>query len=292
MTLDQLIAFNAIVKAGSFRGAALAIRISQPAISIAIKKLEEELSLTLFARDRYRATLTPSGKAFYEKTQIFLNDGEALKKFGKTLGSGVEPEIRIAVEVTNPLPTILEHLKTFFDNHPHTQLILQINNVGGSLALLLEGKVDFAFTPELPKNSEKLRHIDSIKTGLVEMIPVHHRTLFAKNKTLTEADLQQKNQIIVSAGESQATTKSYGILPEGKKWIVSDFMVKKAIIMAGLGWGGLPDYMIQEELKKKSLLPVGKQIQTATFKTYGLRKNDTHHGPVATKLWEYLKKSF
>ncbi len=67
MKHDQLLAFEAIVTTGTFRGAAERLNKSQSAISHTIRQLEVELELTLLSCDGYRPRLTPEGQVFFAR---------------------------------------------------------------------------------------------------------------------------------------------------------------------------------------------------------------------------------
>ena len=104
--------------------------------------------------------------------------------------------------------------------------------------------------------------------------------------------MRDKNQIIVTATDPYSTKKNFGVLEDGRKWLVNDFMVKKEIIAAGLGWGGLPDYMIKDELKKKSLTTISNaKAAPLEFKTYALRRKDMTYGKVGSELWKSLEQN-
>ncbi|MEM8951333.1 MAG: LysR family transcriptional regulator, partial [Pseudomonadota bacterium] len=62
MTLDQLLALDAIVATGTFRGAAERLNKAQSAVSHQIRKLEDRLRFDLFSRDEYRPRLTTEGE--------------------------------------------------------------------------------------------------------------------------------------------------------------------------------------------------------------------------------------
>ena len=72
--LNDLQAFRAVVDKGSFRGAAEAIRISQPALSRRIEKLESALDVKLFERTTRRVSLTMVGRAFLPQVERMLDD--------------------------------------------------------------------------------------------------------------------------------------------------------------------------------------------------------------------------
>ena len=72
MTLDQLVALDAIIATGTFRAAADRLHKAQSAVSHQIRKLEAELNFDLFSRDEYRPRLTPEGEVFFRETARVL----------------------------------------------------------------------------------------------------------------------------------------------------------------------------------------------------------------------------
>src|SRR5690242_4520553 len=103
MTLDQLLAFQAVASLGSFSAAAAQLHKSQPAVSKLVQNLETELGLTLFDRSAYRATLSNAGKLFHERASHVLESTEALRTFGLALAGAAEPLVRLVVEAVTPL---------------------------------------------------------------------------------------------------------------------------------------------------------------------------------------------
>ena len=72
--LNDLQAFRAVVEQGSFRGAADAVRISQPALSRRIDKLEDALGVRLFERTTRKVSLTQAGRRFMPSVERLLDD--------------------------------------------------------------------------------------------------------------------------------------------------------------------------------------------------------------------------
>src|SRR2546428_4936171 len=108
MTYDQLVAFTSVAAEGTFTGASDALHKSQPAVSKLIRNLEGELGVVLFDRTRYRATLTDSGRVFYERAAAVIESTHALRGFGLALGGKVEPIVRLAVEAVTPPDPIVK----------------------------------------------------------------------------------------------------------------------------------------------------------------------------------------
>lgn len=123
MTLAQLRYFCAAARYGSITQAARALYVTQPTISIAVRDLEKEFSLTLFHHAGSRLTLTEEGGSFYRKAFEILNTCEELK--GEYAGKG---SVRSLVRLGIPplLSTIFfpEMLDSFHVDHPDTWLEL------------------------------------------------------------------------------------------------------------------------------------------------------------------------
>jgi LysR family hydrogen peroxide-inducible transcriptional activator len=78
MTLTELRYIVALSETGHFRKAAEQCNVSQPTLSIAVKKLEEELEVALFERSRHRVTTTPIGERIVEQARTVLRESRTL----------------------------------------------------------------------------------------------------------------------------------------------------------------------------------------------------------------------
>ena len=88
MTLTELRYTVALYETGHFRKAAELCNVSQPTLSIAIKKLEDELGISLFERSRHRVNTTPIGKRFVEQAETVLQETRNLSSLAE---SGKDP---------------------------------------------------------------------------------------------------------------------------------------------------------------------------------------------------------
>ena len=97
--------------------------------------------------------------------------------------------------------------------------------------------------------------------------------------------------MIVADSSAGARKQSLDILPEAKHWVVTDFAAKKDIIIAGMGWGGLPEHVVADELARGELVRVhveGFEIRTSQL--YIIRRTDRTVGVVAEALWQALRR--
>lgn len=284
MTLEQILTIEAIVLHGSFKAAADHLHKSQPSISMAIKKLEDEYQLTLFSRDEYRPSLTNEGRIFYEKAKSVLKEFRELEITAKQMTKGEEVELRISIDAVSPVSIILKFLKRFFATHPNTRLMLSFEVLNGTLERLIDGEVDFAITPMNEADSA----FETIHLTTTQLIPVMKADLI-KGKKVTDTVLRDYNQIILSDSARRMKKATTGVLDAGKSISLSEISFKKEVIMQGLGWGGLPLEMVKRELSKKILVPIKTTlIKERTMHIFLVRDQRKAMGPVARELWNKM----
>ena len=282
MTLEQILTIEAIVQNGSFKAAASFLHKSQPSISMAVKKLEEEYQVKLFSRDQYRPTLTTEGQFFFEKAKCLLREYRELELLAKQMMKGEEIELRISIDAVSPVSLVLKFLKKFFDQYPQTKLQLSFEVLSGTLERLSDGSADFAITPLFEKHS----HFESTLLTTTKMIPVMRYDLI-KGKNITDSLLRKYTQIILSDSARHTEKISMGVLDGGKSITLSEVYFKKEMILQGLGWGSLPYDMIKTELAKKIIVPIKTNlIKEREIKIYLVRNPKQPMGPVARVLWE------
>ena len=286
MTYAQLRILDAIITHGSFRAASKFLFLSQPSVSVAIKKLEEEFNLKLFSRDQYRPALTLEGKAFYQKAKTLLSQTEALEVLGEQLAKGVEPEIRIAIDAVCPLPFIVNLLKKFEKGYPTTKLIFDTEYLGGVEERVLDKSADIGIIAALNENP----NLDRIPLTSIRMIPVSAPKFFSAD---TKGEIDHNNirdfvQVVIKDSSiKQLFQKTHGILEGGRQWRVNDFYTKKQLILAGLGWGRLPQHLIENELKNGKLICLNvKNVRSAKVEIHVVRHINQPAGPIATKMWD------
>ena len=169
MTLDQLIALDAIVAAGTFRAAAERLNKAQSAVSHQIRKLEAELGFDLFSRDTYRPDLTPEGEVFFRETTRVLEQVHGLKKVAAGLRSEQEPMISIAITATMSLDPILNVLGEVGRSFPGTHIRVTTEMMGGPLARLMEGDADLIVASLVDVHIDK---VDTLPVGSITIRPV------------------------------------------------------------------------------------------------------------------------
>lgn len=286
MTLDQLRMMAAIADHGSVLAAARALHRTQPTISVAMRKLEEELNLSLFDRSSYRAVLTPQGEQLCQQAREILRQVEGFRLRAKYLASGYEPGISVALEAGFPLPQILDLLRRSEQTYPETRFDLQVEHIGGALDKVLRGDVDLAISPW----SDDLPELESTPLTFTTLMTVA-TPQFINAKKMSDMDaLKQQVQIVVRDSGASGVVRSMGTLANGRHWVVNDHNSKKELILAGMGWGRLQDYLIADELAAGDLcvLEVEGYPSRSVIEMRAVRRRDEPVGPVAEALWRNL----
>ncbi|MBB5515618.1 DNA-binding transcriptional LysR family regulator [Rubricella aquisinus] len=288
MTLDQLIALDAIVAAGTFRAAADRLNKAQSAVSHQIRKLEDELGFDLFSRESYRPRLTPEGEIFYRETTRVLEQVHGLKAVAAGLASKQEPMISIAMSATMSLDPILTVLGEVGRQFPGTHIRVATEMMGGPLARLMGGEADMI-----------VAGLDGVPIDLVETLPVGSITIQpVASPTFPPAQLpgirsrramQSYTQVVVSGTGGRDYEQSRDLLSGGQRWTVSDFQAKKSILLAGLGWGGIPEHMMGDELATGQLVPLAVEgYPPRRTEIFAIRRRDQPMGQVMSSIWSRL----
>ena len=85
--------------------------------------------------------------------------------------------------------------------------------------------------------------------------------------------------------------QDYYLLEGARSWTVSDQLMKKELIVQGMGWGHLPHYLIEQELNDGTLLPItGEYFKGGQVELVAARRRDAPHGPIANRLWRFLEE--
>ncbi len=142
--LDLYRIFAEVARCRSFSGAAKALFMTQPAVSLAVMNLEKELGTRLFIRTPRGVTLTNEGKLLYEYISSAMNlvrMGEAKVAESCGLESG---ELKIGVGDTVSRYFLLPHLEEFHRNYPNIKLRVINRTTPELCAMVKAGEVDLA----------------------------------------------------------------------------------------------------------------------------------------------------
>jgi DNA-binding transcriptional LysR family regulator len=286
-TLHELQCFAAVAEEGTFQAAADKLSRTHPAVFAAVRKLERQLGLQLLDRSGYRIALTEAGQSFRVKAARLLRELQSLQTHAAQLAMGHESELRIVVGDLCPLPATLGLLQRFFSASASTRLHLYFEAISGPWERLFDGEADLI-----------LHHIDASDPRLesialfdVPLIPVVAPKFlpFRITKTITPEQMRDYCQCIIRDTARHSPPRDYFVVEGAKQWTVADQLMKKEVILQGMGWGHMPSFLVSQELRQKRLLSIsGRHFPGGEAKIVAARRRDVPHGPVANRLWRFI----
>lgn len=173
MELRQLEYFQMVSKVNSFTRAAERLYVSQPAVTNAIRALEDELGIQLFDRSQKQVLLTSEGQIFYNHVEHVLHGvSKTLADINniKNLNGGI---LRLALTPLAGIKAFTFLLAKFKEKYPQIQIVFEENNNEDGQRALLEDRVDLAFLlPEMKSTS--LTYVSIGQQSLALCVSVNH----------------------------------------------------------------------------------------------------------------------
>jgi LysR family hydrogen peroxide-inducible transcriptional activator len=197
MTLTELKYIVALAREKHFGKAADACHVSQPTLSLAIKKLEEELDLKLFERNATEVTVTPLGNEVVLQAQSVLEQAANIKEIAKRGKDPLAGALKLGVIYTiGPylLPDLVRHV---INKTPQMPLMLQENFTVKLLELLRTGELDCAILAE-PFPDTNLAVAPLYDEPFLAAIPVDHP--FTKQSSITVEQLKAETMLLLGTG--------------------------------------------------------------------------------------------
>jgi DNA-binding transcriptional LysR family regulator len=281
------VCFDAVVAEGSFQAAAEKIRRAQPSVSAAVKNLESQLGLRLLDRGGYRVSLTEAGRSFHERTRVFLHELRALKNHATQLVMGEESELRVVIGDLCPLPRTLALLRRFFDGCPGTRLHLHFEALSGPWERLFDGDADLVLH-HIDKTDPRFEFMDLFHVRLVPVVAPGFLRI-PISPSITPEQMRDYVQCVIRDSARHSPPRDYYLVEGARTWTVSDQLMKRELILQGMGWGHMPNYLVEEDLREKRLIDItGDHLKGTPVDVVAARRRDAPHGPIAHRLWRYI----
>jgi DNA-binding transcriptional LysR family regulator len=289
VTLPQLVCFDAVVTEGSFQAAGEKIRRSQPSVFAAVKNLESQLGLKLLDRKGYRVSLTEAGRSFHERSRILLRELELLKNHAMHLGAGEETELTVVLGDLCPLPQTLALLRRFFQTCPKTRLHLHFEALSGPWERLLDGEADLILH-HIDKADPRFEFMDLFRVQLVPVVAPGFLQ-FPVSRSIKPEQMRDYVQCVIRDTARHSPPRDYYLVEGARSWTVSDQLMKRELILQSMGWGHMPRYLIERDLRAGRLLDIsGKHLKGNQLDLVAARRRGAAHGPIANRLWRHIHK--
>ena len=114
----------AIAEEAHFGRAARRLNVTQPALSSRLRRIEEELGVRLFDRDRGGVTMTPAGEQFVEGAERVITAAEETARSARHAQAGLGQTLRIGMTQVAAYQVVIPTLVAFREHHPHARIKL------------------------------------------------------------------------------------------------------------------------------------------------------------------------
>lgn len=197
MNLKDLEYVKAIAHFKHFRKAADACFVSQPTLSGQVKKLEQELGVTLFDRSTKQVTLTAQGERLLAQIKVILEQTQILKELAATSSTPLQGKVTIGIIPTIApylLPTLLTSMKEAFADSQFAFVEMQTATI---LTALDNGELDIAILADVPEL--KLYHtVNLYKEDF--LVAMSNQNSLAKRSKIALEELQECSLLMLSDG--------------------------------------------------------------------------------------------
>lgn len=197
MTLTELKYIVAVAREKHFGKAAESCFVSQPTLSVAVKKLEEELELKLFERSSGEVTVTPLGEEIVRQAQSVLEQAAEIKEIARRGKDPLTGALKLGLIYTIGPYLLPDLVRQNIERTPEMPLILQENFTVRLLEMLRTGEIDCAILAE-PFPDTGLATAPLYDEPFVAAVPAHH-PLAAGHEATTE-QLKREHMLLLGSG--------------------------------------------------------------------------------------------
>jgi DNA-binding transcriptional LysR family regulator len=256
LEIRQLKAFVAIAETGTFTAAALRVHVTQAAISMQIRQLENEVGAKLFVRAPRHVILTEAGEHLLQRARHILREHDAAIEEIAALAGAERGRLRIgsasAMVLSDPLPKILKKIRA---QHPQAEISVLSGTSEALVDQILKGELDLAFV-SLPVEARGIQTERLSKDQLVAIASPRHR--LGKQKTVSAYTLAGEKLILGERGGNTRRLIDQFFAEAGVSLKVAMELSRQAAIKRmveeDMGVGIVPLQSVLEDVEKGRLI--------------------------------------
>jgi LysR family transcriptional regulator, hydrogen peroxide-inducible genes activator len=197
VTLNELRYAVAVARERHFGRAADACHISQPSLSVAVRKLEEELGVTLFERGHGEVTLTPAGESLIRQARRILDEVGVLREMATQQQDQLSGPLRVGAIYTIAPYLLPELIPVLHEYAPDMPLVIEENYTARLRDRLKEGELD-AIVVSLPFEETGVVTLPLYDEPFVAVLPAAHP--LQQEESLTLDRMVEANLLLLGAG--------------------------------------------------------------------------------------------
>jgi DNA-binding transcriptional LysR family regulator len=289
-TLQQLRVFQAVAEHRSFTKAAEEIHLTQPGVSIQVKRLEELLGVTLFEKMGNQVYLTSEGQELLATCNDLFNRLEQFEERLKALNGEISGILTICV-ISSAKYFLPFLLGSFVRRHPQVEPRLKVTNRANLLARLANNEDDLYITGLVPNDIPVIEYPFLENILVVAAHPSHP---LVRKKGITLEQLSRERFIGREPGSG--TRKAVEELFQAQGLKVAPYMelssaeaIKQGVI-GGLGLAVLSLHSLSLEIAAKKLVVLDVKGFPLRRRWYAVHRSGKHLSRAAQTFLDYLQK--
>jgi DNA-binding transcriptional LysR family regulator len=263
MELTQLEFFIMVVEEGSFSKAAVRVYRTQPAVSIAIRRLEEEIGAPLFDRSQKTPTLTDAGELVYDYARRILALRDQAQNVVSELRLVQRGRVRIGANESTSLYLLPHLILDFREQHPNVKVEIYRHVSERLPREVLDRNVDFAFLAFEPVDND-LESFPILQDELVLVMYPDHP--LAKRKSVSIKELKDESFLAhnVKTASRQKVIEAFTQAHTPLNIILELATVEtiKRFVQLKIGLAFVPQMCVREELERNTLASVAVEELT------------------------------
>ena len=294
MEIRQLRAFVAIAESGTFTAGALRVHVTQAAISMQIRQLENEIGARVFVRAPRHVILTEAGEQLLRRARHILREHDAALDEIAELAGAERGRLRIgsasAMVLTEQLPSVLKELRK---QHPAAEIGVTSGTSEVLVDQILAGEVDIAFV-SLPVDVRGIKTERLSEDQLVAIASPRHK--LAKQRTISAYTLAGERLILGERGGNTRRLIDQFFAQAGVTLRVAMELSRqqaiRRMVEEDMGVGIVPLQSVKEEVEKGKLIRWWIEGAQINWELGIAQLSNGYDSPIMQKFVALARKNF
>ncbi|MBB3320017.1 DNA-binding transcriptional LysR family regulator [Rhizobium sp. BK176] len=235
-------------------------------------------------------SLTEAGRALLPSARAITREVGGLLTRTRSLLQGEEAEVSFAVDVMMPIPALTEILNAFSAAYPSVTMRLHVEAVGAVTQLVRDGVADLGISGPVPATADGLEFVPLCSIAVVPVAAPSHPLSAEKDGAIAEIKARRHVQLVLSDRSKLSQGRDFGVLSE-QTWRLADLGAKHALLLAGVGWGSMPEPMIRSDMEAGRLVRLPLNLwKDARYQFRVVQKSDKDLGPAGQWLLDRVQQ--
>jgi LysR family transcriptional regulator, low CO2-responsive transcriptional regulator len=290
MEMAQLEYFLRVVEEGSFSKAADRVFRTQPAVSIAVRRLEEEVGVALLDRTQKSPTLTEAGQIVYDYAQRILSLREEIATSVAELQSLQRGRVRIGANESTSLYLLPDIIMTFTQQYPQVKVEIYRHVSERLPREVLDRNVDFALTATEPQDRD-LEAFPVLKDELILIMSPRHPLASRQSVSIKELGKESFVAHNVKTGSRLKVIEAFARhhTPLNITLELATIETIKRFVQRRIGLAFVPRMCVREELERGIFATVPVRGLTHNRTLWAAHRRGTEFSPAAAAFLQVLK---